>query len=223
MIRTLADRRRPAAIAGAADSLIVFLHGYGADGADLLGLADALAPHLPRTAFAAPDAPQRNRANPAGFQWFPVPWIDGSDPVAATAAMVASGADLDLYLDRVIAETGVAPGRCAVVGFSQGTMMALHVALRRDVAAAGIVGFSGRLLVPDALVTEIRSRPPVLLAHGDVDDVVPPASMLDAAHTLRGAGVVVLTHVMKGAGHGIAPDGLQVALAFLQDRLPAAG
>ena len=107
-----------------------------------------------------------------------------------------------------------------VLGFSQGTMMALHVVPRREDPIAGIVAFSGRLLEPELLADEVVSRPPVLLIHGDQDDVVPPQSLPHAAEALQGAGwKEVYAHIMKGTGHGIAPDGLQGALAFMRDRL----
>ena len=147
---------RPAA-SGAADSLVIFLHGYGADGNDLIGLAEPLAPHLPDTRFLAPNAPERCPGNPAGFQWFPIPWLDGTPEAVARAAAVVSFDLLDAWLDAV-AEEGIGPERTVLVGFSQGTMMALHVALRRAAPLAGIVGFSGRLLDPERLAAEITAR-----------------------------------------------------------------
>ena len=219
MTRALQFKRR-AARSGRARSLVVFLHGYGADGADLLGLADPLAPHLPDTVFVAPDAPDRPAGSPFGYQWFPIPWLDGSAPAEAEAGLAASSADLDAFLDARLADEGLAEGAMALVGFSQGTMMALHVAPRRPQAAAGVVGFSGRLLHPERLAAEARVRPPVLLIHGDADPVVPFAELDLAGQTLTAAGFSTHAHVMKDTGHGIAPDGLAVALAFLKDRLP---
>jgi phospholipase/carboxylesterase len=213
-----------AAASGRATSLVVLLHGYGADGTDLIGLAEPLAPHLPDTRFVAPNAPERCLNNPAGFQWFPIPWLDGSDPAASAVAAGRAFATLDAWLDAVAAD--MAPERTALVGFSQGTMMALQVGLRRRAALAGIVGFSGRLLRPEKLAAEIVSRPPVLLVHGDEDPMVPVASLDEAAGALRAAEVDVRTHVSRGVGHGIAPDGLGLALQFLRERLgggPAAG
>ena len=210
---------RKAAASGQTGSVVVFLHGYGADGNDLLGLADPLAPHLPDTVFLAPDAPERSVVNPMGYQWFPLPWLDGSDPAEAEAAMDRAADDLNAWLDGVLAEEGIAADRLVIVGFSQGTMMALHVALRRAEPVAGLVGFSGRLLRPEVLEDEIAVRPPVLLIHGDMDEVVPPASLPAAAEALQAAGVDVFAHISKGTAHGIAPDGLQVALAFIRDRL----
>jgi phospholipase/carboxylesterase len=205
---------------GAGDALVIFLHGYGADGSDLLGLADPLAPHMPGTVFVAPDAPERSAMNPMGFQWFPIPWIDGSSEEQSEAGMARAVDDLNAFLDQVMAEEGIAADRTILVGFSQGTMMSLHVAPRRAGELAGVVGFSGRLLGPERLASEVVVRPPVLLIHGDQDEVVPPQSLPEAAEALEAAGwQEVYAHVMKGTGHGIAPDGLSVALAFMRDRL----
>jgi len=114
----------------------------------------------------------------------------------------------------------VMPEQVVLLGFSQGTMMALHVAARREDEVAGVVAFSGRLLAPESLKDEAVSRPPILLIHGDQDDVVPPQSLPEAAEALQGAGwTEVYAHIMKGTAHGIAPDGLSVALAFMRDKL----
>lgn len=211
---------RKAARSGRARSIVVFVHGYGADGADLLGLGDALAPHLPDTVFVAPDAPQPCIGNPFGFQWFPIPWLDGSSEEAAREGMAASVALMDAFLDARLAEEGLGPEAMALVGFSQGAMMSLHVAPRRAAAVAGVVAISGRLLVPERLAAEAVVKPPVLLIHGDQDPVVPFEDMGRAGEALVAAGFETFGHVMEGTGHGIAPDGLGVALQFLRDRLP---
>ncbi len=207
-----------AAASGQADSLVIFLHGYGADGNDLIGLAEPLAPHLPNTRFLAPNAPERCPGNPMGYQWFPIPWMDGTPEAVARAAAARSFVALDAWLDAVAAE-GIGPKRTVLVGFSQGTMMALHVGLRRPKPLAGIVGFSGRLLEPERLAAEIASRPPVLLVHGDQDPVVPFEHMREAAEALAAAGVEASAHRSPGTAHGIAPDGLGLALGFIRDRL----
>lgn len=212
MVRALnSERKGPER----ARRVVVFLHGYGADGADLLGLADAIAPHLPETAFYAPDAAERCVNNPFGYQWFPIPWLDGSTEELARASMAKSIDDINAFLDKVLADEGLAPAEMAVIGFSQGTMMALHVLPRRDEPVACIVGFSGRLLVPELLEAEAVSKSPVLLAHGDQDPMVPFADLGVAADALAGAGFQTFTHVMKGTGHGISPDGLGAAVKFL--------
>ena len=207
---------------GTAKRLVIFVHGYGADGNDLISLADPLGPHMPETVFYAPDAPNPCKMNPMGFEWFPIPWIDGSSEEQAMAGMAESVALLDDWITEVQGLEGVTGADTVLIGFSQGTMMSLHVGPRRSGGLAGIVGFSGRLLAPERL-GEVATKPPVLLIHGDMDDVVPPASMPEAADALVAAGFEVYTHVSKGVGHGIAPDGLQLALSFMADKLKLTG
>ena len=202
-----------------AGALVVFLHGYGADGADLLGLADVLAPHLPGVAFVAPDAPERCIGGGFGYQWFPIPWLDGSAQEAAEAGLHAAAADLNGFLDARLATEGLTPDRLILLGFSQGAMISLHVAPRRAQPVAGVVAISGRLLHPQALAGEALVKPPVLLIHGDQDPVVPFADMGKAGDALVAAGFPTYGHVMQGTGHGIAPDGLGVALQFVKERL----
>ncbi|MEM6941085.1 MAG: alpha/beta fold hydrolase [Pseudomonadota bacterium] len=219
MTRVLKAERRAAA-SGETRSIVVFLHGYGANGADLLGLADPLGEHLPDTMFVAPDAPETVPGMMGGFQWFPIPWIDGSSQEESMRGMEQAVGDLNAFLDALMVDEDVLPEQVVLFGFSQGTMMALHVAPRREDEVAGIVAFSGRLLSPETLADEVRVRPPVLLVHGDADDVVPVQSLPAAAQALEEAGWQdVYAHVMKGTGHGIAPDGLSVALAFMRDKL----
>lgn len=219
MTRVLnAERKAP--VSGEVRSVVVFLHGYGANGADLLGLADPLGEHLPDTLFVAPDAPEACAGAPHGFQWFPIPWIDNSSEEEAERGMQAAVADLNAFLDALMVDEDVLPEQVVLFGFSQGSMMSLHVGPRREDEVAGIVAFSGRLLDPEALADEVVVRPPILLVHGDQDDVVPPQSLPEAAQALQDAGFEdVFAHVMKGTGHGIAPDGLSVALAFMRDKL----
>lgn len=219
MTRVLnSERREP--VSGEMRSAVVFLHGYGANGADLLGLADPLGEHLPDTLFVAPDAPESVAGMPNGYQWFPIPWIDGSSEEEAARGMAQAMSDLNAYLDALMVDEDLLPEQVVLFGFSQGTMMALHIAARREDELAGVIGFSGRLLSPETLKDETVSRPPILLVHGDQDDVVPPQSLPEAAEALQQAGWTdVFAHIMKGTAHGIAPDGLSVALAFMRDKL----
>ncbi len=216
MMRVLNSERRDAA-SGSAKSLVIFLHGYGASGPDLLGLAEPLATHLPDTVFVAPDAPEKCSGNPEGFQWFPIPWIDGSSVQESTAGMDHSVADLNAYLDQVMQDEGIGPENTILFGFSQGTMMALHVAPRRTISFAGVVGFSGRLMSAELLKHQTVTKPAILLVHGDQDEVVPAVSLSEAGDALTAAGFQVYAHVMKGTGHGIAPDGLSIAAAFMRE------
>jgi phospholipase/carboxylesterase len=213
----LLESGRKAPKSGVVKSLVIFVHGYGADGNDLLSLGDPLAEHMPDTAFYAPNAPNRCQMNPSGFEWFPIPRMDGSSEEAATAGMDEASILLADWLTETMKAEGVTGAQTMLVGFSQGTMISLHVGPRRSEQLAGIVGFSGRLLQPEA-VGDVQSKPPILLIHGDVDDVVPPVSMPEAAEALTGVGFEVFTHVSKGTGHGIAPDGLGLALQFMIEK-----
>ena len=219
MTRVLnAGRKEP--VSGETRSVVVLLHGYGANGADLLGLADVLGEHLPDTMFIAPDAPETVPGAPNGYQWFPIPWMDNSSEEEAERGMEQAFDDLNAFLDALMVDEDLEGEQIVLLGFSQGTMMSLHVGPRREDELAGIVAFSGRLIKPESLEDEVVTRPPVLLIHGDADEVVPPQSLPDAAEALQQAGwKEVYAHVMKGTGHGIAPDGLSVALAFMRDKL----
>jgi len=208
---TLDGPRRPARQAPA-DSLIVLVHGYGADGSDLIGLADALAPLLPRTAFASPHAPHPCGMAPAGREWFP---LAGGDPSEHGRGVDAAAPLLDRFLDAECARARVAPERLALVGFSQGTMMALHVGLRRKPPLAALVGFSGQLVAPERLPRELTSPCPVLLVHGTADEVLPTEFTPMAAAAIAAAGGAAEWHLRPGLGHGIDPDGLAMAAGFL--------
>ena len=207
-----------AAKSGNAKYLVVFVHGYGADGNDLIGLADPLAEHLPDVVFHAPNAPQRCTGNPMGYQWFPIPWLDGSSEADAAEGMESAAAMLNNWLDETMKAEGVDEDHTLLVGFSQGTMMSLHIAPRRASPLAGVVGFSGRLMAPETLEDEAQSHLPILLIHGDEDPVVPLQSLPEAADALTKVGYEVYTHISKGTGHGIAQDGLQLALQFIMQQ-----
>jgi phospholipase/carboxylesterase len=218
MTRTL-TAHKAVAKSGKTDSLVILLHGYGADGNDLLGLSEPLSPYLPDTVFVAPDAPNPCSGNPMGFEWFPIPWLDGSSEEAARVGMLQSLDDINQFIDQTMRDEGVAADKTILIGFSQGTMMSLHLAPRRAEPLAGVVGFSGRLLDPESLKAEVVSRPPILLIHGDQDDMVPPASLPEAANALTLAEFEVFTHISKGTAHGIAQDGMGMALEFMLRKL----
>ena len=166
------------------------------------------------------NGPENCAGSPFGYQWFPIPWIDGSSEEESSRGMQQAVEDLNAFLDALMVDEDLLPEQVCLFGFSQGTMMSLHVAPRREDPVAGIVAFSGRLLEPELLADEVQSRMPILLVHGDQDDVVPVQSLPQAAEALQNAGFSdVYAHVMKGTAHGIAPDGLSVALAFIRDQL----
>lgn len=217
-LRRLDGPRRPA-VSGFADALVVLLHGYGANGDDLFPLAGIFAQAAPSAAFISPHAPEPSRVNPMGRQWFPIPWIDGSSEAEMTSGFQRAEADLNAFLDAELAAAGLTGDRLVLIGFSQGTMMSLQAGLRRAAPPAGIVGFSGRLVRPEALPEEATGKPPVLLVHGDQDEVIPVSEMEEARAGLAAAGIPVRWHVSQGVGHGIAEDGLTLASKFLAEVL----
>lgn len=192
--------------------LVILLHGYGADGNDLIGLAPVLAPLMPDVVFHAPNAPYPCAGSPFGFEWFPVSRLD---PALALAGVRSAAPFVDAFLDDKMAENGLDESKTCLVGFSQGTMMALHVGLRRPRPLAGIVGFSGMLAGPEILQDEIRSRPPVLLTHGDSDELLPSILTEQAAAALQQNGLTVAMHIAEGVGHGINETALSYAARFL--------
>jgi len=192
--------------------LVVLLHGLGADGNDLIGLAPYWAPALPSAEFLAPDGPYSCDMAPFGRQWFS---LQDRSPDAILAGVRATAPILDAFLDEALAERGLAQAQLALVGFSQGTMMSLYVGPRRAAALAGIVGYSGALIGADSLAQEIRSRPPVLLVHGDADEIVPPNALPRAVSGLEAAGIDVESFLCPGLAHGIDEAGLRRGIAFL--------
>lgn len=208
-----------AAKSGSADSLVVFIHGYGADGNDLIGLAEPMSNELPNTTFISPHAPNICTMNPMGKEWFPIPMIDMTSEEFAHEIMLKSVAQFQAWLDAQMVAHGVTPDRVVLVGFSQGTMLALHAGPRRTDMLACIVGFSGRLLAPESLEDEMQTKPPILLIHGDMDMVVPATDMAKASDAMTRAGFEVLTHISSGMAHGIAPDGLGLSVQFIKKHL----
>ena len=214
------DGPRLAPHSGTARQLVVFLHGYGADGNDLIDIGRAWQQYLPHAAFVSPHAPEPCSQAPVGRQWFPLTFREANERWVGVnkAAPV-----LERFLDAELTRHKLPPTALALVGFSQGTMMALHVGLRRATAPVAIVGYSGLLVLPDKadpekFAAEIKSHPPVLLVHGDRDDLIPPQALFQATQGLAALGVPVEWHVSAGIGHGIDAEGLRHGGEFLARR-----
>jgi phospholipase/carboxylesterase len=203
---------------GHADALVVLCHGYGSDGNDLIALAGAWRRLLPRAAFVAPHAPERCPIAGAGFQWFA---LETFAPEVVTRGVNAAAPMLERFLERELERHGLDGSRLALAGFSQGAMMALHVGLRRNPAPAAIVGFSGALAAPPPKPVPGAGRPPILLVHGDADDMIPISALHAALTMLATSGLSVQWHVAQRVGHGIDQESVAIAGRFLADALAA--
>lgn len=194
---------------GEATHLVVLCHGYGADGNDLIGLAPMWQRLLPTVAFVAPNAPEPCSTG-MGYQWFPISRID---PAEMARGVQGAAATLENFLEAELARLNLTGDKLALVGFSQGTMMSLHVGLKRAVKPAAIVGYSGMLA--DQKPEASADAPPVLLIHGDADPMIPVGALFASAATLAGAGAAVQWHIAPGVGHSIDEVGLTLGGEFL--------
>lgn len=212
----LIDGPRLSPAAGKACALVVFLHGYGADGNDLIEIGREWARALPDVAFASPHAPEPCAQSPIGRQWFPLTF---RDPGEYRRGVVAARPLLESFLKAELGRLSLGPERLVLVGFSQGTMMALHAGLRLP-GLAGILGYSGMCAdPPDALKAEVTARPLVMLVHGDADQVIPSQALFVAAANLAGADIPVEWHLRPGLGHGIDARGLEMGVHYVAEVL----
>jgi phospholipase/carboxylesterase len=217
------DGPRIAPKSGPARQLVVFVHGYGADGNDLIEIGRAWQDLLPDAAFVSPHAPEPCAQAPTGRQWFT---LLSREQDERWRGVCKTGPVLDRFLDAELKRRSLPPSALALVGFSQGTMMSLHVGLRRATAPAAIVGYSGMFVtpeqaLPDAVKAEVRSRPPVLLVHGDSDDLIPVQALFLATQGLAALDIPVEWHISPGVGHGIDQEGLRHGGEFLAKRFGA--
>jgi phospholipase/carboxylesterase len=214
------DGPRIAAKSGAARQLVVFVHGYGADGNDLIEIGRAWQVMMPDAAFVSPHAPFPCGQAPMGREWFPLTF---RDPDERWNGVNATTPILDRFLDAELARHNLPPSALALVGFSQGTMMSLHVGLRRATPPAAIVGYSGMLVLKgdsdvEGYAPQIRARPPVLLIHGDQDELIPAQALFHATNALAALDVPAEWHISAGIGHGIDDEGLRQGGEFLARR-----
>lgn len=209
---TLSGPESPPASGKKPKHLVVMLHGYGANGHDLISLAPMLAEALPDAHFISPDAPFPCEMSPYGRQWFS---LNDWSPKSMLAGAQKVAPILNLFLDAQLKRFNLNDSNMALMGFSQGTMISLYVALRRKTTCAGVMGFSGSLIGEEGII----SKPPVCLVHGDSDNVVPYGAMALAEASLRHEGVQVETHTRRGLGHGIDMEGIAIASRFLREKL----
>lgn len=200
--------------------LVVLLHGYGSNGDDLISLAPFFAQALPDAEFLSPNAPFPCEISPLGFQWF---GFEDRTPEMQLGGVRLAAEILDKYLDTELARRGLKDRELALVGFSQGTMMSLHVGPRRPDQIGGILGFSGSLIAPDLLKAEMKSKPPIFLVHGTGDQVVPFGALTQAERALRDAGIPIETEARPGLPHSIDQVGAQKGALFLRRCFAPAG
>jgi phospholipase/carboxylesterase len=197
---------------------VVLLHGYGADGSDLISLAGAWQDLLPEAAFVAPNAPEPVPGMPFGFQWFP---LDLERPETRLLGLPLARPVLVQFLEALWTQTGITAGDTLLAGFSQGAMMALHVGVSLEKPPMGIIALSGAFVPPQGFGAADREpKPPICLIHGDMDTIVDPNLSTEAAATLEQHGYDVRHHVSRGVGHGISTDGLEFASRFIADITP---
>jgi phospholipase/carboxylesterase len=220
MPMTLSGPSRPPVAGVAPLRLVILLHGRGSDGDDLLDLQRFWGRLVPDAEFIAPNAPFPSDMAPKGYQWFQV---QNREPDSVLAGVRATAPSLDAFITKELQKRGLSESEAALVGFSQGTMMALHVGLRRERPLAGIIGYSGRLVAAHLLAEELRSRPPVLLVHGTNDSRVPLQSMTDAETALQATGIRVETLACVGTEHSIDEEGLVRGGLFLHQVLSTSG
>ena len=195
--------------------LIIFCHGYGADGNDLIGLSSYFQNILPDAIFMSPNAPQKCDLNPLGYQWFD---FQSGDPAMIWKGVLEAANTLNLFIDQQLEKYNLSDDDLALIGFSQGTMMSLHIGLRRAKPMRAIVGFSGKLIGEELLNNDLVSRPPIYLIHGEQDPMVPHQETINAAKVLKGYNVEVEKHISPNTPHSIAQDGLEIAIKFLSSK-----
>ncbi|MCA3393590.1 MAG: prolyl oligopeptidase family serine peptidase [Roseomonas sp.] len=203
---------------GKPDSLVLLLHGVGADGFDLIDLAPVWAEVLPNALFIAPHAPFPFQGAPFGRQWFDI--MDRT-PARLEAGLRHAAGILGDFTRAKLAELDLGGDRLALMGFSQGAMVALFAGLRGAVpASACILAYSGALLAPESFAAEVTSRPPVLLVHGEADEVVPAMASRQAARALQAEAVPHELLLRPELGHGLDDAGLAAGTALLARSLP---
>tara|TARA_B100001113_G_scaffold73938_1_gene57426 strand:+ start:1164 stop:1814 length:651 start_codon:yes stop_codon:yes gene_type:complete len=197
------------------EQLIIFCHGYGADGNDLIGLSSYFQKILPNAIFMSPNAPQKCDLNPLGYQWFD---FQSGDPALIWKGVLEAASVLNSFIDEQLEKYNLSDDNLALIGFSQGTMMSLHVGLRRKKPMRALIGFSGKLIGEELLKDDLVSKPPIYLIHGEQDPMVPHQETINAADVLQRHDVEVQKHISPNTPHSIAEDGLKIAIDFLSSK-----
>ena len=200
----------------APNSIVILCHGYGGDGKDISVLANYWKNFLPNTLFLCPNAPEQCKVNPSGFQWFDL--MDESEDKIFSKSLIAEQ-KLNSYIDEIIEKYKIENEKIALVGFSQGCMISLQVALKRKKKISCVIGYSGKILNKDHLKKNINSRPKLYLMHGDKDGVVPINSLLEAKHFFEENKYEIYSKIFKNCEHRIPNEGVSIGLDFLKKNL----
>ncbi len=205
-----------APLSGKAKQLVIFLHGYGSNGDDLIGLGEQWASSMPDCAFVSPNAPEQCAGLADGYQWFPIRAIDPAT-IEREKNAIAVTPILSNFIDGQLAKWGVDDSQLAVAGFSQGAMMAMYAMPRRQKPCAAVIGYSGMIIDSNGLKAAGIVKMPVLAIHGDADEVVVPDNLSRIEQGFIAAGFEIECVMRPGLAHGIDHFGLTRGLQFVQE------
>ena len=196
--------------------VIVLCHGYGGDGKDISTLAINWQRFLPETIFLCPNAPEICAVNPQGYQWFDL--SSDKEEVILEKSLVAEE-KLNIFLDQVLDNAQLEPNKLALVGFSQGCMMSIQIALKKKKQISCLIGYSGKIINQKHLSNNIHSKPKIFLMHGANDPIVSPTYLLEAKEYLKNQGIKIKTKMFKDCEHKIPVEGASHGLGFLRKNL----
>jgi len=196
--------------------IIVLCHGYGGDGKDISTLAIGWQRFLPNAIFLCPNAPEICSISPQGFQWFDL--SSDKEEIILEKSLIAEE-KLNIFLDEALDNFQLIPANLGLVGFSQGSMIGIQVALKKKKEIGCIIGYSGKVINKKHLADNIISRPKTLLMHGQNDTIVPPMHLLEAKEYLSSIGLKVKTKMFKNCEHRIPVEGSSIGLEFLRKNL----
>tara|TARA_B100000579_G_C22787178_1_gene832546 strand:+ start:528 stop:1184 length:657 start_codon:yes stop_codon:yes gene_type:complete len=191
---------------------VILCHGYGGDGKDISILANYWRAHLPETIFICPDAPERCAASPTGFQWFDL--MDQSQDQILSKSFVAENR-LNKFIDEVKKKNDLTANQISLSGFSQGCMLILQTGLKREDKINSIIGYSGKIIDTEHLSKNIKSKPNIILMHGDIDQVVTIDAFLEAKDFFRKNNYSITTKIFKNCEHRIPTEGSSLGLQFI--------
>ena len=196
--------------------VIVLCHGYGGDGKDISTLAINWQRFLPEAIFLCPNAPEICAVNPQGYQWFDLS-SDKEELILEKSLIVEE--KLNTFIDQILNNFQLEPNNLALVGFSQGCMLSIQIALKKKKQISCLIGYSGKVINQKHLSNNIHSKPKIFLMHGANDTLVPPTHLLEAKEYLVKHGLKIKTKMFKDCEHRIPVEGVSLGLGFLKKNL----